>query len=89
MRLRVTTRIEGGATVVQVEGRLVGRGIAVLEKVCRASELPVTLDLSNLWWMDSAGTNSLRTLVREGAQIRSMSPYIEVVFNREKSSEPE
>lgn len=89
MRLRVTTWIEGGTTVVQVEGQLVGSGIAVLEKACRASVPPIILDLSNLSWMDSKGTESLRALVREGAQIRSMSPYIDVVFNRETSAKPE
>ncbi|MBW2369951.1 MAG: hypothetical protein JRH15_18935 [Deltaproteobacteria bacterium] len=71
--------------VIQIAGQLAGGGVLELERECRAAGLPIALDLSNLRWADSEGVQLLKTFVDKGAQLRGMSPYVEILLKREPS----
>lgn len=71
--LRITIHDAPGCLTLQLEGRLVGPWVRVLEE-CRQSELarlhrPVLrVDLSGLTAIDAAGRTHLAALHREGAE---------------------
>jgi hypothetical protein len=83
MRLRITTTTDGDTTVVQVHGQLVGRGVAELGKTSREAGRPLALDLSNLQWVDADGIRLVTRLVDEGAKLRRVSPYVEMLLARQ------
>ncbi len=72
-------------SVIQIDGQLVGVGVLELERECRAVGLPMAFDLSNLRWADSDGVQLIRTFVDKGAQLRGMSPYVEMLLKKEES----
>ena len=84
MRLRITTTKDGQMSIIQIDGQLVGVGVLELERECRAAGLPMALDLSNLRWADSHGVRLIKTFVDKGAQLRGMSPYVEMLLKREQ-----
>jgi hypothetical protein len=84
MRLRITTTKDGQMSIIQIDGQLVGVGVLELERECRAAGLPMALDLSNLRWADSDGVRLIKTFVDKGAQLRGMSPYVEMLLKREQ-----
>ena len=84
MRLRITTTKDGQMSIIQIDGQLTGVGVLELERECRAAGLPMALDLSNLRWADSDGVRLIKTFVDKGAQLRGMSPYVEMLLKREQ-----
>ena len=77
MRLRVTAAREE-VTVLRIDGELYAEGVAELDRVARAAERPLRLDLSNLIRIDSAGLEVIRSLAEEGAELVGASPYIQL-----------
>ena len=84
MRLRITTTKDGQMSIIQIDGQLAGVGVLELERECWAAGLPIALDLSNLRWADFDGVQLIKTFVAKGAQLRGMSPYVEMLLKREQ-----
>ena len=78
MRLRVTETREEGVTVLRIDGELYAEGIAELDRVARAAEPPLRLDLSNLIRIDPAGIETIRSLAQAGTELVGVSPYIQL-----------
>ena len=75
MRLRVTAAREE-VTVLRIDGELYAEGVAELDRMALAAELPLRLDLSNLIRIDPAGLEAIRSLVEEGSELVGASLYI-------------
>jgi hypothetical protein len=73
---------EGDLTVIVLAGHLVREGVAELERLCQAVPSPLTLDLTDLRWVDAAGIRLLNALADAGAQLRGASPYIALLLGR-------
>ena len=71
--------------VIQIAGQLAGVGVLELERECWAAGLPIAIDLSNLRWADSDGVQLVKMLMGKGAQLRGISPYVEMLLKREPS----
>jgi anti-anti-sigma regulatory factor len=82
MQLRITQTTDGPTTVVSVEGRLVGAGVAELERVCQGATPPIAIDLTYLQWMDAQSISMLNALADAGAELRAVSPYISLLLDR-------
>ncbi len=76
MTVRITSLVEGGRTVIRVEGQLTAIDISILETTSRSGGFPQRLDLSGLLSSDRAGIAALRSLQSEGAEFHGTSPYI-------------
>ena len=88
--LRITTIHDGLQTVLKLEGKLMEPWI---EELCGAWALAeargkhVGLDLSDVSFMDAAGTQSLRSLVRRGALLTGCSAFVAELL-RESQTQP-
>jgi hypothetical protein len=80
MTLRISDHRADGSTVVRVEGRLEGEGVADLEGICSGASGALHLDLGALLNVDDAGLDLLRTLVASGATVTRVSPYIRLLI---------
>ena len=80
----VTTRDEAGTTTIAISGRLAADGLGELEKVCDSVEGEVSLDLTELSWVDAEAKKALQGLLVKGARLRSASPYIRLLLEHEK-----
>jgi hypothetical protein len=76
MPLRVTVSAREDLTVIRVDGRLAGDGVAELERASRSARRPLVLDLAHLATADDAGVLALRRLAREGVHLVGTSPYM-------------
>ena len=50
---------------------------------CDPIESNLVLDFSNLRYAASEGADLVRTLVKEGAEVRAASPFIQLLLGRE------
>jgi anti-anti-sigma regulatory factor len=72
--LRITTNQNGHALVLQLEGRLYGPWVAVLEQ-CWSSALPrlrgrrLCVDLRGVTFVDAAGKTQLSKMYAQGAEL--------------------
>lgn len=82
MLLRITQTTEGPTTVITIDGQLVGDGVAELARLYQAAVPPIALDLTHLQQADADGISMLNALADEGAQLRSVSPYIALLLDR-------
>jgi len=82
MLLRITQTTEDSTTVIRIDGRLVGDGVAELARVVQAAAPPLALDLTHLQRADADGIALLQALVDAGAQLRGVSPYIALLLDR-------
>ena len=78
--LRISTVRRNEATVVHVEGRLLGDGVEELQRECGAANGPLTLDLSALLFADEVGLSFLRSLRDSGAVLAGASPFLELLL---------
>ena len=85
MLVRITQHSEGSLTVVTIHGSLGREGVAELESLCQGVLSPLALDLTYLWWADSAGITLLNTLADAGVQLRGVSPYIALLLGRSEA----
>ena len=74
---------EGSKTVVCISNRLDGAGVAEFKKACGPVEGELVLDLSHLRYADAEGTNLIRMLAKDGAEIRGASPFIQLLLGSE------
>jgi anti-anti-sigma regulatory factor len=81
MEIRIDITSEGPETVVHIAGRLSGVAVAQLRKACDPIEGAFVLDLSNLLFADDAGIDVIHTIVEEGAEIRGVSPFIQLLLD--------
>ena len=86
MELRLTATERDGSTIVHVDGRLAAGGVGELERLVRAVDGPVMIDLSNLLSADDAGVAALRTLAGQGARLVGASPYVALLPRDERGS---
>jgi hypothetical protein len=80
MTLRISDHRADGSTVVRVEGRLEGEGVADLEAICSGACGALHLDRGALLNVDDAGLDLLRTLIASGATLTRVSPYIRLLI---------
>src|SRR5262249_11691321 len=71
--LRITVHSNGRALTFQLEGRLAGPWLRVLEEcwqstLARRGELPLRLDLTGVTFIDAAGKACLAAMHRQGAE---------------------
>jgi hypothetical protein len=74
-----TTHDDGFERVLKLEGKLLKDWVDELQEACsqaRAERDRLKLDLSEVLFVDVAGTIALRVLIREGVAIISTSPFI-------------
>jgi len=76
--LRITRTDSGGITRLHLEGRLGEADLAVM-KASLSAHAPkeITLDLSELRWLDGPARDWLSGLIAAGAQLAACSPFIE------------
>ena len=78
--IRITKTADAPQTVLKVDGRLKADDIEELTRAYQSAQGATALDLSELQSADSAGVEILRELVSMGAEVRSASPYIELLL---------
>lgn len=83
MLLRIDTFEVNGTTVIQVIGQLVDEGVAEFETMLQNVKAPWTVDVSLLRTADAKGIKTLRSIVEAGGELRNVSPYIQLLMNRE------
>jgi len=69
--------------VIQVIGQLMDEGVAELEKTLKNIRRPWVVDLSLLRTADAEGIEALRAIVEDGGELRNVSPYVQLLLNRE------
>jgi len=89
--LRVTrTESAGGLTRLRLEGRLAEADLTVM-RASLAAHAPkeITLDLSELRWLDGPARDWLSGLIAGGAQVVACSPFIERLLSRANGTSQE
>lgn len=81
MALRLTVTPKEDLTVIRVDGRLIGDGVAELDRACGAARRPLVLDLTHLATADAAAVVTLRRLAGDGAHLLGASPYIALLLS--------
>lgn len=67
------------AKSLRLEGKLVGPWLDELRQACQASldsQSGLSLDLSDVNFVDRAGAKYLRTLLAQGAQVTNCTPFV-------------
>jgi hypothetical protein len=85
MNVRIEIKSKGNGTVIQVAGELRGRGIVELERLCRETLGPFTLDLSNLRSLEAEGVELIRELAAQGVKMTGVSPYVGLLLKTPNS----
>ena len=88
MTLRIISENRVENTVVRVEGRLDGEGVAELDGICRDAALPLRLELGALLNVDDLGLGLLRALVASGATVTGASPCVRFLLESESPAPP-
>ena len=88
MTLKITSEDKVENTVVRVEGRLEGEGVAELDSVCRDAARSLRLELGALLNVDEVGLGLLRALVASGATVTGASPYVRFLLEGETPARP-
>jgi ABC-type transporter Mla MlaB component len=73
---------------LRLEGKLLGPWVAELSRACEEAQTPpscLSLDLSAVTFIDSAGANLLDDLIRQGARVVGCSSFISEVLHLNKS----
>ena len=81
MTFRITRLDHQPGTLLRVAGRLEQQGLAELERSCRESVLPLTIDLSELTHADKKAVVTLSQLATEGAHLVGASPYLAMLLD--------
>ena len=76
MTVRITSYVQGGRTILRVEGQLTAIDTSVLVAKCRSAGFPQRLDLSGLQLANGAGIAALRSLQSEGAELDGADPAV-------------
>jgi anti-anti-sigma regulatory factor len=81
MTLRISTVGSAPTMGLKLDGRLTSEEASELARVCAELRAPVTLDLSDLQFVDRTGVSVLRELRAQGATFTGASPYIELLID--------
>ena len=87
--LRITSTNRQSTETLKLEGKLVEPWVAELIKTCsRLLEqgLQLRLDLAAVSFMDRAGTEALRDLIRRGATIGPCSGFVAELLKLDRAS---
>lgn len=68
--------------IVRLSGRLTEGEAFQLKKACNSIGKRFVLDLSDLLFADDAGINLLQELIKNGAEHRGASPFIQMLLDR-------
>jgi len=88
--LRIGTRQLDGLTELSLQGRLAGAWVAEVRQALAALDLPsslVTLDLSEVRYVDEAGERLLREVASSGIRIGLRSGFVAALLE-ERGREP-
>lgn len=88
MALRLTVSAREDLTVIRVDGRLAGDGVAELKRAYRTARRPLVLDLTHLATADDAGVLALRRLASEGVHLLGTSPYVALLLGGGRVNAP-
>jgi anti-anti-sigma regulatory factor len=84
MTLRIAkTGLGPPATTVKVDGRLTGDEVPELRGACEEIEGRLVLDLTDLKSADRQGVSVLWELRAKGADFIGVSPYLELLLDRQ------
>lgn len=81
MVIRITKTNRAERTVLQVDGLLQAADVETLSQECQSARGSVTLDLSQLQSADSRGVEAIHELTSQGAKLRGLSPYLELLLS--------
>ena len=87
MLLRITEERLENVTVVHVAGRLVGKGVEELDRVCAGSHGELRIELSGLLQADELALALLRSLRESGAELSGVSPFIGLLLEGRREGE--
>ena len=82
MPFRIFVRGGGDTAVLELNGWLREREVAVFEETCALQDGPVQLDLKHLLGIDAEGREALHRQRARGVRITGASPYIELLMSR-------
>ena len=86
MVVRITKLNGSKPCVLKVDGLLEAADVGVLHLEWLAASRPIALDLSGLRSADSSGVLALRSLEEDGAELRGLCPYLELLVRVGRSS---
>ena len=87
MTVRIDTTSEGLKTIVSVAGRLEGPGIGELLSTCQSVDGGFVLDLTGVRSAEPEGIEAIRKLVRGGAKLRGVSPFIRLLLDDQPTAD--
>ena len=82
--IRITTTVNGSATTIKADGRLVSGDASELIGVWERCSGPVVIDLSGLSFADDEGAMVLKKLRACGATLVRARPYVAMLLNEER-----
>lgn len=87
--LKITSQsVEGSKPTLKLEGKLLEPWIKEFEQSCvehKQTGQPLSLDLSGLSFADTAGTQSLKRLIQQGAVVTNASGFIAALLQRDNA----
>lgn len=83
MAVRITRTMDADETILQVDGQLRFEDVDELAREYRSVQGPLVLELSNLQSADTVGVETLLELASMGAEIRGVSPYVDLLLRKE------
>ena len=84
MTVRIETSAEDSKTTVTVVGRLANAGARELLRVCHSIEGELVLDLTAVRSADPEGIEAIHELVRGGAKLHGVSPFLRLLLEDAK-----
>jgi ABC-type transporter Mla MlaB component len=91
--LKITRLLhQGGDLTIKLEGQLLSPWISTVREACACPEgrlKSLRLDLGAISFVDSAGLQLLRDLLREGIEIGTCSRFISESLRRQQADKPE
>jgi ABC-type transporter Mla MlaB component len=84
--LRITKEQTNGVAVLNLAGKLKGPWVEALREEADKTRLagPVELDLSRIGFVDAAGVELLRDLIRGGVHIGNCSSFVRELLQMEE-----
>ena len=83
MTVRITTLSESTRTIIKIDGRLKRVDLDELNQLLRGVIGLKVLDISELQSIDRAAADVLKELIEAGVELRSVSPYVELMLKSE------
>lgn len=86
MVVRITKTNCRNRTVLKVDGLLQAADVAALNGEWASARAPVTLELAELQSADFQGVEAIHQLVSQGARLRGLSPYLELLLSTSRTT---